>query len=108
MQKTDDTSMLFGMDPRFARPDWMIITVLHVPPLCVRPSVLLFGSARSQDDLTHKLADIIKINIQLKRNEKSGAALHIIEEDVRMLQYHTSTLVDPIIHAKRGCWFTKA
>ncbi|KAI0988983.1 hypothetical protein GJ496_007709 [Pomphorhynchus laevis] len=91
---TDDTSMLFGMDPRFARPDWMIITVLPVPPLCVRPSVLLFGSARSQDDLTHKLADIIKINNQLKRNEKSGAALHIIEEDVRMLQYHTSTLVD--------------
>ena len=37
-----------GMDPKFARPDWMIVTVMPVPPLCVRPAVVMFGSARNQ------------------------------------------------------------
>lgn len=56
-----------GMDPRFARPDWMIAQVLPVPPLAVRPAVVTFGSARNQDDLTHKLSDIVKTNNQLRR-----------------------------------------
>ena len=43
------------MDPKYARPDWMLPTVLPVPPLCVRPAVVMFGSARNQDDLTHKV-----------------------------------------------------
>ena len=47
-----------------------------------------------QDDLTHKLADIIKANNQLKRNEQNGAAAHIISEDTKMLQYHVATLTD--------------
>lgn len=82
------------MDVKEARPDWMICTVLPVPPLCVRPAVVMFGSARNQDDLTHKLSDIIKANNQLKRNEQNGAAAHIIAEDTKMLQYHVSTLTD--------------
>lgn len=36
------------MDPKFARPDWMIVTSLPVPPLCVRPAVVMYGSARNQ------------------------------------------------------------
>jgi hypothetical protein len=47
-----------------------------------------------QDDLTHKLSDIIKANNQLKRNEQNGAAAHIIAEDSKMLQFHVTTLVD--------------
>lgn len=90
---SDDDCKLFGMDPKFSRPDWMVLTVMPVPPLSVRPSVVMFGTARSQDDLTHKLADIIKINMHLKSNEQSGAAAHIINEDVKMLQFHCATLV---------------
>jgi DNA-directed RNA polymerase II subunit RPB1 len=82
------------MDPQYARPEWMIVTVIPVPPLAVRPAVQMSGTAQSQDDLTHKLADIIKINNQLKRNEQSGAAAHIINEDVKMLQFHCATLID--------------
>jgi len=44
--------------------------------------------------LTHKLSDIIKCNNELIRNEQSGAATHIIAENIRMLQYHVATLVD--------------
>ena len=44
--------------------------------------------------MTHELADIIKTNNQLKRNEQNGAAAHIIAEDTKMLQFHVVTLVD--------------
>lgn len=44
----DEECIILGMDPRFARPDWMIVTVLPVPPLPVRPAVVMFGSARNQ------------------------------------------------------------
>ncbi|CAG2121205.1 unnamed protein product, partial [Medioppia subpectinata] len=91
---SDEEVIIIGMDPKFARPDWMCITVLPVPPLCVRPAVVMFGSARNQDDLTHKLSDIVKCNAELIRNEQSGAATHIIAENVKMLQYHCATLVD--------------
>lgn len=136
---SDEEDIILGMDPKFARPEWMIVTVLPVPPLAVRPAVVMQGSARNQvrqyeprlnvllrqttclflqffklfklalnltiathcqstsvlkDDLTHKLADIVKINNQLKRNEQSGAAAHVIAEDVKLLQFHVATMVD--------------
>ncbi|CAD5117546.1 DgyrCDS6308 [Dimorphilus gyrociliatus] len=91
---SDEAIIAIGMDPVYARPDWMIVTVLPVPPLAVRPAVVMYGSARNQDDLTHKLADIIKSNNQLDRNEKNGAAPHILAEDVKMLQFHVATMVD--------------
>jgi len=90
----DEECYILGMDPKFARPDWMIMTALPVPPLAVRPAVVMFGSARNQDDLTHKLADIIKANNELIRNEQAGAAAHIISENTKMLQFHVATLTD--------------
>lgn len=45
---TDEECHAMGMDPKFARPDWMIGTVLPVPPLCVRPAVVMNGSAKNQ------------------------------------------------------------
>ena len=91
---SDEECYILGMDPKFARPDWMLVTAMPVPPLCVRPAVVMFGSARNQDDLTHKLADILKHNNELIRNEQQGAAAHIISENVKMLQFHVATLTD--------------
>uniref|UniRef100_A0A914XTI7 DNA-directed RNA polymerase subunit n=1 Tax=Plectus sambesii TaxID=2011161 RepID=A0A914XTI7_9BILA len=96
-QITDAECAVLGLDPRFTRPDWLICQVLPVPPLAVRPAVVTFGSARNQDDLTHKLSDIVKANNQLRKNEANGAAAHIIAEDVKLLQYHVATLVDNAI-----------
>ena len=45
---SDEECYALGMDPRHARPDWMLVTVLPVPPLAVRPAVVMFGSARNQ------------------------------------------------------------
>ncbi|XP_034256359.1 DNA-directed RNA polymerase II subunit RPB1 [Thrips palmi] len=91
---TDEECFILGMDPKFARPDWMIVTSLPVPPLCVRPAVVMYGSARNQDDLTHKLSDILKANNELIRNEQAGAATHVLAENIKMLQFHVATLVD--------------
>ena len=48
---TDEECIVLGMDPKYARPDWMILTVFPVPPLPVRPAVVMFGSARNQVSL---------------------------------------------------------
>ena len=85
---------LLGMDQRHSRPDWMLLTVLPVPPMCVRPSVLAFGTTPSQDDLTYTLANILKANRTLKEDIERGAAAHIIEKNLELLQYHCATLID--------------
>ena len=44
---SDDECRALGFDPASGRvPDWMILTVLPVPPPPVRPSVLMDSSAR--------------------------------------------------------------
>lgn len=45
---SDEEDMILGMDPKYSRPEWMIVTVLPVPPLAVRPAVVMQGSARNQ------------------------------------------------------------
>ena len=45
---SDDDCKVLGFNPEYTRPDWMIITVLPVPPLPVRPSIVMHGSARNQ------------------------------------------------------------
>lgn len=41
-----DDVIALGFSPEYARPDWLILTVLPVPPPPVRPSVAVDGSAR--------------------------------------------------------------
>jgi len=41
--------------------------------------------------LTHKLAEIIKANQQLKKHEQSGATPQVIQEYATLLQYHLAT-----------------
>jgi DNA-directed RNA polymerase II subunit RPB1 len=64
---TDEEVELMGIDPVYARPEWMILTVLQVPPPISRPSIMATdGSrARGQDDVTIKLQDIVKANNNL-------------------------------------------
>jgi len=51
---------VLGIDSEHSRPEWMILTVLPVPPVTTRPSITLDNGQRSEDDLTHKLVDIIR------------------------------------------------
>lgn len=88
---SDEECVILGLDPKYSRPDWMIVSVLAVPPLSVRPAVQMFGSGKSQDDLTHKLSDIIKANNELKRNIDNQSPTRIIAENLTLLQYHVAT-----------------
>jgi len=82
---------LIGFDPKSARPEWMILQVLPVPPVYVRPSITLESGIRSEDDLTHKLVDVIRINQRLKENIEAGAPTLIIQDLSELLQYHVTT-----------------
>jgi DNA-directed RNA polymerase subunit A' len=90
----DDDIEVFGMDPKNARPEWMVLTVLPVPPVTVRPSITLESGQRSEDDLTHKLVDIIRINQRFQENRDAGAPQLIIEDLWELLQYHVTTYMD--------------
>jgi DNA-directed RNA polymerase subunit A' len=83
-----------GFDPVFSRPEWMVITALPVPPVNVRPSITLETGERSEDDLTHKLVDVIRINQKLDANINAGAPQLIIEDLWELLQYHVTTYFD--------------
>uniref|UniRef100_A0A0E0KYK6 DNA-directed RNA polymerase subunit n=1 Tax=Oryza punctata TaxID=4537 RepID=A0A0E0KYK6_ORYPU len=91
---SDEDCLLLGLNPKFARPDWMILQVLPIPPPPVRPSVMMDTSSRSEDDLTHQLAMIIRHNENLRRQEKNGAPAHIITEFAQLLQFHIATYFD--------------
>ena len=83
-----------GLESTVARPEWMVLTVLPVPPVTARPSITLDNGQRSEDDLTHKLVDIIRINQRFMENREAGAPQLIIEDLWELLQYHVTTFVD--------------
>ena len=76
------------------RPEWLLITVFPVPPVLVRPSITLETGERSEDDLTHKLVDIVRINQRLRDNISIGAPDFIIGDLWELLQYHVATYFD--------------
>lgn len=88
---TDEDCRRLGINPEYARPEWMILTVLPIPPVCVRPSITLDSGVRSEDDLTHKLVDIIRINQRLRENIEAGAPQLIVEDLWELCQYHVTT-----------------
>ncbi|KAL5648016.1 hypothetical protein ACJX0J_042371, partial [Zea mays] len=91
---SDEDCLLLGLNPKYARPDWMILQVLPDPPPHVRPSVMMDTSSRSEDDLTHQLAMIIRHNENLRSQERNGAPAHIITEFAQLLQFHIATYFD--------------
>jgi DNA-directed RNA polymerase beta' subunit len=91
----DEDVDFMGLSRFWCRPDWMICTVLPIPPPQVRPSVIQDNNQRSEDDLTHKLAEIIKTNnTYLQPRIQANAAKSVIDEWTNVLQYHIATLVD--------------
>ena len=90
---SDKDCELLGFSPTFSRPEWLICSVLPVPPPCVRPSVKHDANLRSEDDLTYKLLDIVKANNSLLSKIKSDDQNHI-DDYVDYLQYNITTLID--------------
>jgi len=83
-----------GVNTKNFRPEWAILTALLVPPVTVRPSIILESGEMSEDDLTHKLSDIIRANQRLWENLNAGAPEVIIEDLWDLLQFHITTFFD--------------
>ncbi|MFO7872601.1 MAG: DNA-directed RNA polymerase subunit A', partial [Candidatus Undinarchaeales archaeon] len=90
----DDDIPIFGLDAENSRPEWMVLTILPVPPVTTRPSITLETGERSEDDLTHKLVDILRLNQRLRENIDAGAPHLIIEDQWQLVQYHVTTYLD--------------
>jgi DNA-directed RNA polymerase subunit A' len=92
LEKISDSDLeIFGFDQAVIRPEWMVLTVLAIPPVTMRPSITLESGERSEDDLTHKLGDVVRINQRLFENINAGAPEVIIEDLWDLLQYHVTT-----------------
>jgi len=86
---------ILGFTEEWCRPHWLICTVLPVPPGAVRPSIKQPNGTRSEDDITHKLVDIIKTNDTLRKKlENKTTSNETIAGFVDLLQYHVATFVD--------------
>ena len=94
---SDEDWRLMGYYPELYRPEDLIISTFPIPPVAIRPSIRadFLTTNVYEDDLTHKLADIIKTNEKLRKQKekeihsgeqsKYGTDLH------NFLQYHIAT-----------------
>lgn len=95
---SDVHCMILGMDPKISRPEDMIHKIFPVPPVQVRPSVKadFMASSTMEDDLTHKLADIVKANIRIRKYKESLSdnSQRYGPDHAQLLQYHIATYYD--------------
>jgi DNA-directed RNA polymerase II subunit RPB1 len=69
---SDEDVKFLGLSPKTCRPEWLICTVLPVPPPAVRPSIRQDNNQRSEDDITVALIQIINKNNMIKAEIESG------------------------------------
>lgn len=92
---SNEDCIIMGFDPEKSRPEDMIIVNFPVPPVQVRPSIKMeiLSSSTIDDDLTHKIVDIIKSNENLKDTKGDGSLIKStsINDDFMLLQFHVAT-----------------
>jgi DNA-directed RNA polymerase II subunit RPB1 len=91
---TNEDCQSLGFNPQFARPEWMICTTLAVPPLTVRPSVVMDDHNKMEDDLTHKLISILRANDRVRDKIDKGESADVIDKHTALLQYEVATYID--------------
>lgn len=99
---SDEDVNFMGFSNLWSRPEWMVCKVFAVPPPSMRPSVKHDAQQRSEDDLTHIIINIIKMNNKLKQiiqstppeELDSESNSKIINDWTQVLQYYIATMVD--------------
>jgi DNA-directed RNA polymerase II subunit RPB1 len=89
----DEECWLLGFNPKKARPEWMILTVLPVSPPCVRPSVQMGNGSSGIDDLTYMLTSILRHSNEIKKTENDPTS-HSLEDHENLLIQFVSTYFD--------------
>ena len=90
---SDEDVVKIGFDPKWARPEWMLVTVLPVPPPHVRPTVME-GDMQSEDDLTFQLTNIVKANTVLEDAIVKGHPRLVIADLEALLQARITSFFD--------------
>lgn len=92
---TDENYILMGYSPQKSHPKDMIHYFFPVSPNPMRPSIKAeYLSAGSfDDDLTHKMIDIVKFNENLRNFKGDGSIVKNINtcDDYMFLQFHIAT-----------------
>ena len=92
---SEEDYVLLGFTKEWSRPEWLICTVLPVPPPSVRPSAKKQGdSQRMEDDLTNKFSEIVKYNNMLRDKIAHNVPDEIITDYTDLVQYHVATMID--------------
>lgn len=95
---SDDDCRILGFKSERSRPEDLILTVFPVPPVQVRPSARgeFLGGAQLEDDLTKKMADVVKANIRIIKSEENSNnnIIRYDNEHAHLLVYHVSTFID--------------
>jgi DNA-directed RNA polymerase II subunit RPB1 len=91
---SDEDCILMGFDPSKSRPEDMIIKTFPIPPVQIRPSVKIESSGSRADDLTCKIADIIRVNEHVRQRKHSTSQTSTKQIMTYMLQYHIATYFD--------------
>jgi DNA-directed RNA polymerase II subunit RPB1 len=96
---SDEDVNFMGLSNIWSRPEWMVCQVFAVPPPAMRPSVKHDAQQRSEDDLTHIIINIIKINNKLSQtlsnpNESEQLNTKLINDWTQVLQYFVASMAD--------------
>jgi DNA-directed RNA polymerase II subunit RPB1 len=95
---SDDDCVILGLDPKRTRPENMIHTTFLIPPVSIRPSARgdFGGGALREDDITHRLVEIVKSNHRLLKQKESGiASLSKYSKDhSNLVQIHIASYFD--------------
>lgn len=90
---SDEDVLRLGFNPAYARPEWMVVSVLPIPPPHVRPTVIE-GSIASEDDITYQLMNILKTNLTLEAAIERGDNHLVIKDFEKLLQARVTSLFD--------------
>uniref|UniRef100_A0A6C0J534 DNA-directed RNA polymerase n=1 Tax=viral metagenome TaxID=1070528 RepID=A0A6C0J534_9ZZZZ len=103
---SDEDSKLLGYDPKYSRPECMIITVLPISPPTIRPAVMTDDGKVQDDDLSQSLYNILKFNNLIKGQQteleetgtkdpiKEASLLKEIDTNTKALQLQVAALID--------------
>ncbi|KAL6204627.1 hypothetical protein ACLB2K_021894 [Fragaria x ananassa] len=93
-----------------SRPENLIMTTIAVPPIAIRPSVLVDGSQSNENDITERLKKIIQTNACVQQDLSEGSTTRFlsnweilqaevalyINSDVRGVPYHMTANAKPL------------
>ena len=91
---SDEDIKFLGFHPKTCRPEWMLLTVLPVPPPSVRPAAIHDNDVRAEDDLTHLLNNIVKSNNILKTKITENVDKKQLDSHIGLVQYHLISFIN--------------